>query len=46
MKNLYMNSINSIVQRLAVYSGFLGGLKNCRFVSTQANPVKNYILDE
>lgn len=46
MKNLYMDSNNSIVQRLAVDSGFLCGLKNCKFVSTQVNPVKNYILYE
>jgi len=40
MKNLYMNSNNSIVQRLAVDSGSLCGLKNRRFVSTKVNPVK------
>ena len=40
MKNLNMNSNNWLVQRLAVGSGFLCGLQNCRFVSTQVNSVK------
>jgi hypothetical protein len=40
MKNLNMNSNNWLVQRLAVDSGFLCGLQNCRFVSTQVNSVK------
>jgi len=40
MKNLYMNNNNNgLVRRLAVDSGFLYN-KNCRFVTTQVNPVK------